>query len=77
MMTFILQPLLYYKAADEDGKSGSGIKSLIMGIGSIWGNLISQNMFRSSLMFPVYRVHVVQADDSSSCLRYVAAIDSH
>ena len=34
-------------------------------------------MFRNNLMFPVHRVHVVQADDSSSCLRNVAAIDSH
>lgn len=31
-------------------------------------------MFGSSLMFPVHRVHVVQADDSSSCLGYVAGL---
>ena len=36
-----LRPLLYYKAADKNGKSGSGKKSLVVGVGGILKNILS------------------------------------
>ena len=38
---WLLWPLLYYKAADKNGKSGSGIKSLVVGGGGIFENILS------------------------------------